>query len=612
MSDHRSRRARLGQFALGALLVLSLAACGGGDATQGTVSGSSDQPSVPPANNAPVITGDPILTAKAGVSYSFVPSASDPNNDTLTFSIHGMPAWASFDPATGALSGTPGDADVGTTGDIDIGVSDGKAESTLTPFHIQVAPKDATPPPPNHAPVISGTPATLVTATQSYIFIPTASDADNDKLTFSIGNRPQWATFNTTTGQLSGTPASTDARTYNNITITVSDGKASSSLPAFTLTVQPVSAPANTAPTIISGSPPTSVQAGTAYAFNPSAKDAENDTLTWSIENKPTWAAFNTATGALSGTPSSANVGTFSGIRISVSDGKLTTPMASFNIVVTAAPTTPPPANTAPTISGTPTTSVRDGAAYSFTPTAADANKDTLSFSIANMPSWASFSIATGALTGTAKAGTYANIIISVSDGKATTSLAAFTITVAANKPPVISGSPTTSVNTGTAYDFTPSASDPDGDTITFSITNKPSWATFSTTTGHLTGTPAASDAGTTPSIVISVSDGKATASLAAFQITIKAPAATGAATLTWTAPATNTDGTQVSGLAGYRIYYGQSASALTQTVTVSDPLATSGTVTGLSAATWYFSMTAFTNDGSESAPTTPVSKVVN
>ncbi|NKF50086.1 hypothetical protein G3R49_05820, partial [Shewanella sp. WXL01] len=86
------------------------------------------------------------------------------------------------------------------------------------------------------------------------------------------------------------------------------------------------------------------------------------------------------------------------------------------------------------------------------------------------------------------------------------------------NDAPVISGTPATSVNEDSAYSFTPSASDDDvSDTLTFSIANKPSWATFNTANGQLSGTPTNADVGTTAGIVISVNDGTVTTSLSAF-----------------------------------------------------------------------------------------------
>jgi hypothetical protein len=612
MTVNGSRLGRFGRLALCAMFSISLAACGGSETKpDAAASESANTPSVPvptpPANSVPVIDGQPVLNAKAGVPYSFVPSASDTDPDTLTFTITGMPAWATFDAGTGALAGTPGDANVGQSGDIEITVSDGNGgQDSIGPFRITVAAHDATPTPTNSAPSISGSPATLVVATQAYIFIPSASDPDNDPLSFSITNRPQWASFNTANGQLSGTPSATQTATVSNIRITVSDGKASTSLPAFSITVQ---AAPNSAP-VVSGSPSTTATVGTAYLFKPSATDAENGTLTWSIQNKPAWASFSTTTGQLSGTPASANAGTFANIRISVSDGKASAGLAAFSIVVSAAP------NRAPTIAGTPSTSAQVGAAYAFTPTAADADKDTLSFSITNKPSWATFSISTGQLAGTptsAQVGTYAGVVITVSDGKATAALPAFTLTVAAsaNKVPTITGSPASSANAGTAYSFTPAAADGDGDTLTFSIANKPTWATFSTANGKVSGTPASTDAGTTANIVISVSDGKATVSLAAFSITVTA-VATGSATIDWTPPTANTDGTTLTNLAGYRIYYGTSSTSLDQLVTVANPGATSYVVDNLAPATWYFSVRSYNTDGTESSGSNVASKTIN
>lgn len=88
---------------------------------------------------------------------------------------------------------------------------------------------------------------------------------------------------------------------------------------------------------------------------------------------------------------------------------------------------------------------------------------------------------------------------------------------------PTILGNAATSVIAGQSYSFTPTTTDPSGKTLTFSISNKPPWATFSTSTGQLSGTPAAVNVGTYFNIVISVSDGAQSASLGAFSITVTA-----------------------------------------------------------------------------------------
>jgi hypothetical protein len=358
---------------------------------------------------------------------------------------------------------------------------------------------------------------------------------------------------------------------------------------------------------IISGTPPTTATVGVQYSFTPSARDPEGKRLYFVIANKPSWASFSTSTGQLKGTPT--KTGTFKNIKIMVTDGVHTSVLPLFNITVSAAKT-----NRAPTISGTPATSATVGKAYSFRPTASDPDGDSLGFSISNKPSWATFSTSTGQLSGTpSAAGTFSNIVIKVSDGKLTTSLPAFSIKVVAdtsNAAPKISGTPATSATVGTAYSFTPSASDANGDTLTFSIANKPSWATFSTSTGRLSGTPAASHAGTYSNIVISVSDGKAKVSLPAFSITVKQAVAQ-AATLSWTPPTANTDGSSLTNLAGYRIVYGTSSSVLSNTINVSNPGVTSYVVENLSPGTYYFALKAYTSDGRESALSNVVSKTI-
>jgi hypothetical protein len=298
---------------------------------------------------------------------------------------------------------------------------------------------------------------------------------------------------------------------------------------------------------------------------------------------------------------------TFAGITVSVSDGTLSSSLPAFAITV-AAP------NTAPTISGAPATAVVAGQPYSFQPTAADADGNTLTFSIANKPAWATFSTATGRLSGTpASTGTFSGITISVSDGSVSASLPAFTLTVqSGNRAPVISGSPSTSATVGAAYSFQPTASDADGNTLTFAISGRPAWANFNTATGQLSGTPASAYGGTTASnIVISVSDGTVSSALPAFSIAVATPPATGTVTLSWTPPTTNSDGTPLTDLAGYRIVYGQASRTYTQSLTIGAPAVASAMIEGLAQGTWYFAVKAYTAAGVESDLSNEASKTI-
>jgi hypothetical protein len=75
----------------------------------------------------------------------------------------------------------------------------------------------------------------------------------------------------------------------------------------------------------------------------------------------------------------------------------------------------------------------------------------------------------------------------------------------------------------GKAYSFTPTVGNPGDQPVSFSITDKPAWATFASTTGTLSGTPSASSVGTDSNIVISVSNGTSSAALPAFAIAVAA-----------------------------------------------------------------------------------------
>jgi hypothetical protein len=274
--------------------------------------------------------------------------------------------------------------------------------------------------------------------------------------------------------------------------------------------------------------------------------------------------------------------------------------------------------NQPPTISGSPATAIYTNTTYDFRPTARDPEGLTLRFTIVNKPSWAAFSPNSGRLTGYPKsAGAWGNILIRVSDGVNVATLPAFSITATVrgtttttNQAPTISGSPARSINAGSTYSFRPTAVDADSTTLAFSIANRPSWATFNTTNGLLSGTPTASQVGSYGNIVISVSDGRSTAALPAFSISV-VDVSSGGAELSWTPPTQNTDGSSLTNLAGYRIAYGTTATALTQTVQVANVGVTRYTFDNLSPGTYYFAVRAYTSSGTESANSNVATKII-
>ena len=331
------------------------------------------------------------------------------------------------------------------------------------------------------APVITNTtPATGAAVGSEYSYDAAAIDPDGDGVTYSLtlsgggtaADLPAWLSFTGST--LVGTPLlADDGSTVQNITITATDDSGSAledSVGPFTITVVNT----NSAPTI-TGTPDASVDQDVGYVFNPTVDDPDkaggNETLTVTFSGLPGWITQqNSTSGRISGTPGNADVGTTSNIIITVTDAiGATASLPAFSITVNNV-------NDAPTISGTPATLVNEGVLYSFTPDVndIDANPaDTLSFSITNQPTWAGFDPISGMLDGTptaADAGTTSNIVITVSDDGTpvlSNSLAAFSITVN-SKPQASNGLFSTAVDTTINDNLT--ASDPDGDNITYNL----------------------------------------------------------------------------------------------------------------------------------------------
>lgn len=90
------------------------------------------------------------------------------------------------------------------------------------------------------------------------------------------------------------------------------------------------------------------------------------------------------------------------------------------------------------------------------------------------------------------------------------------------------------------------------------------------------------------------------------------APVVTGSISLTWSAPTTNSDGSPVSDLAGYRVYYGTASGFYTDNVTINNPSTLSATISNLPADTYYVIVRAFNSLNAESQASIEVSKKIS
>jgi Fibronectin type III domain len=181
------------------------------------------------------------------------------------------------------------------------------------------------------------------------------------------------------------------------------------------------------------------------------------------------------------------------------------------------------------------------------------------------------------------------------------TTAASTTASVTPDAPKLtLTGTPATSIAVGAKYSFQPAVSAA-GEGTSFTIQGQPSWAEFNTTTGALSGTPTTGDEGLSSKVTIIAKDAASSASIGPFTIVVTPPA-NGTATLSWTAPTDNSNGSPITGLAGYNIYYGTDPSNLTKSIDVAGATTTTYTVTGLTAGTYYFAVAAYNSEGVDSS----------
>ncbi|WP_039279437.1 putative Ig domain-containing protein, partial [Pectobacterium brasiliense] len=498
------------------------------------------------SNNAsPVVSGTIAAQsiAQGGSLNVTVPAGTftDPDGDPLTLSATladgtALPAWLSFNPATGTFSGTPVNGDVGNL-TIKVTATDGSSASVSTTFGLTVTNV-------NDAPVVSGTitAQSIAQGGSLSVTVPagTFTDPDGDTLTLSAtladGTAlPSWLSFNPATGTFSGTPSNADVGALS-IKVTATDTTNASVSTTFSLTVTNV----NDAPVVATPIPTQSVVQDGSLSFTVPAgtfTDPDGDTLTLSAtlangSPLPGWITFNSATGTFSGTPSNADIGSLS-IRVTATDGSNASVHTDFSLTVTNV-------NDAPVVATPiPAQNVAQDGSLNFTVPAGtftdpDGDTLTLSATLANgsaLPGWITFNPTTGTFSGTPGNGDIGNLSIKVTanDGDASISTT-FSLTVTpANQAPVVSTPiPPQSVAQDGGFNFTVPAgtfSDPDGDTLTLSATLAdgsplPGWITFNPATGTFSGTPGNGDVGTLV-IRVTATDGSNTSISTSFGLTV-------------------------------------------------------------------------------------------
>ncbi len=453
-------------------------------------------------NDVPTFNSTAVTSATEDTAYSYSVTTNDVDGDSLTISATTLPSWLTLTDngdGTATLTGTPTNSEVGDHSVV-LTVSDGTTTTTQS-FTIAVGNT-------NDAPTFDSTAVTSATEDTAYSYSITTSDVDGDSLTISATTIPSWLTLTDNgdgTATLTGTPTNSEVGDHS-VVLTVSDGTTTTTQ-SFTIAVGNT----NDAPTFDSTAV-TSATEDTAYNYTITTSDVDGDGLTIAATTLPSWLTLTDngdGTAILTGTPTNSEVGDHS-VVLTVSDGTTTTTQ-SFTIAVGNT-------NDAPTFDSTAVTSATEDSAYSYSITTSDVDGDSLTISATTLPSWLSLTDngdGTATLTGTptnSEVGDH-SVVLTVSDGTTMTTQS-FTIAVGdVNDAPTFDSTAVTSATEDSAYSYSITTSDVDGDSLTISATTLPSWLSLTDNgdgTATLTGTPTNSEVGD-HSVVLTVSDGTTT-----------------------------------------------------------------------------------------------------
>jgi len=360
----------------------------------------------------------------------------------------------------------------------------------------------------NRPPVLNAIGNKTIAANSTLTFNISATDPDGGTLTYSSTTLPTGATLNSSNGAFAWSPTSAQSGSYP-VTFSVSDGKGGNASETITITV--TNTISNRAP-VLAAIGNKSVNEGTQLQWTVTASDPDGDTVTITTSPLQSWMSFNGTT--FTADPGYTNSGNYN-VTFTASDGSLT---ASETITISVGNVNRPPE-----LGVIENKTVVQNSLLTFTVTATDPDNDNLTYSANNLPAGASFNSTTRVFSWTptlAQVGSYQAVHFEVRDASLSDS-EDITINVTnSNTAPVLAAIGDKTVNENSLLTFTLSATDPDGDTLTYSSTTLPSGATLNSSSGAFAWTPPASTYGTY-SVTFNVSDGKGGTASQSIRITV-------------------------------------------------------------------------------------------
>ncbi len=413
---------------------------------------------------------------------SFTPVTGGGGTPSLSYSIApALPAGLSLNTSSGAITGTPTASSGATT--YTVTVTDSNSATASNTFSLTV----------NTAVTAtqSVSSATVTVNTAITTFTPVTGGGGTTPRSYVIApTLPTGLSFNTSTGQVSGTPTVTSSTTTYTVTVTDSNGGTASN--TFQLTVNgPVSATQAIASKTLT-------QNAAATSFTPVTGSGGTPPLSYGVAPAlPTGLTLNTSTGAITGTPTVTSGATT--YTVTVTDANTATASNTFSLTVNSAVTA--------TQAIASRTFTANQAITAFTPVTGGGGTGTLTYSISpSLPAGLSISASTGAISGTpstsAATATYTVTVTDTNNGTATNTFS-LTVNGAVSATQSIPAKSLT-VNVA-ATSFTPVTGGGGTSPLTYGIApTLPAGLSFNTSTGAITGTPTAISTAATYTVTVS------------------------------------------------------------------------------------------------------------
>ncbi len=447
--------------------------------------------------NRPPVAIPQHLVSPEDTAAAVTLAANDPDGDALSFVVVDQPAHGTLSGTAPGLVYTPV-ANFHGADSFSFITSDHEAASAAATVAIEVTPV-------NDAPVaIAQTSAVAEDA--SVVMELTASDVDGDPVTFVIVASPQHGTLSGTGSTRSYSPEANFAGT-DSLSFAVSDELAQSAAATVTLVVNAV----NDIP--VAHSQSLAVLETTPLVITLVATDVESSALAYTIVSPPQHGSLSGTAPSLTYSPAPGYVGNDS-FRFEASDGESTSNPATVSIEVA-------PNNHAPFAFDASATTTED-TPVSVALVATDPDLDLLAYAIVTPPTH-------GTLSGSASNPTYTpaanehgpdSFSFQVSDGELSSNLASVTIMVSASNDRPVPADQSLEVTQGAGSPVVLTATDVDGDALTYTIVAPPAHGSLSGTAPNLVYTSAPGYTGA-DAFTFLVNDGHADSDIAAVSFTV-------------------------------------------------------------------------------------------